>query len=64
MLPTPLKELSILVIFSAFAHLGKYEKRVHHFGEIFGNFVTIMISEARQILLLLTLVHHHRGLLR
>jgi len=27
------KKLSISVIFSAFAHLGKYEKNIHHFGE-------------------------------
>ena len=28
------QELPILVIFSAFAHLRKYEKNMHHFGEI------------------------------
>jgi len=27
------QELSISVIFSAFAHLRKYEKKMHHFGE-------------------------------
>jgi len=27
------KELSILVIFYAFAHLGKSKKKVHHFGK-------------------------------
>jgi len=27
------QELPISVIFSAFAHLRKYEKKIHHFGE-------------------------------